>query len=70
MFKKIADMESKHQIIFAILIGFAVVSFWRGIWGLSDIYLFPANEVLSLFSSVLIGVGMLIITQYITRVLM
>jgi len=70
MFKKIADMESKHQIIFAILIGFAVVSFWRGIWGLSDIYLFPANEVLSLFSSVLIGVGILIITQYITRELM
>lgn len=52
-----------YKILFAILIAFAVVSFWRGIWGLMDLYLFPNNYELSLISSVLIGILILILTR-------
>ena len=30
-----------------ILIAGAVIMFWRGVWGLMDIYLFPNNLTLS-----------------------
>lgn len=63
MFQKIAKMKARHQIIFAILIAFAVISFWRGVWGLMDEYLFPANYQLSLWASVLIGVIILVATH-------
>ncbi|MDP3765499.1 MAG: hypothetical protein Q8R04_03220 [Nanoarchaeota archaeon] len=64
MFKRISRMKSKHQIIFAILIAFAVVSFWRGILGLMDVYLFPQYYRLSLLISLFIGVSILLITNY------
>jgi hypothetical protein len=35
MFKKFGKLKPK-QIVFAILIAFAVISFWRGVWGLMD----------------------------------
>ncbi|MBI4159489.1 hypothetical protein HY500_04520 [Candidatus Woesearchaeota archaeon] len=43
MLKKISRMKTHHQIIFSIMIGVAVISFWRGVWELQDIYLFPNN---------------------------
>lgn len=63
-------MKSKHQILFAILIAFAVVSFWRGVWGLMDEYLFPNNYQLSLWISLVLGVVILIVTNYVTKELM
>ncbi len=63
MFQKISKMKSKHQIIFAIVIAFAVISFWRGVWGLMDEYLFPANLELSLWASVIIGIAILALTH-------
>jgi len=63
-------MKSKHQIFFAILIAFAVISFWRGVWGLMDEYLFPDNYPLSLWVSVVLGVAILIMTHYATKELM
>jgi len=70
MFKRIGRMKSKHQIFFAILIAFAVISFWRGVWGLMDEYLFPDNYPLSLWVSVVLGVAILIMTHYATKELM
>ena len=67
MFKKISQMGGHHQVIFAIIIGVAVISFWRGVWELQGLYLFPTNHELSLWSSVFMGVGILILTQYITK---
>jgi len=54
----------------AIGIGIAVVSFWRGAWGLMDIYLFPENPTLSFSASFIIGFVILYITHYIVRELM
>jgi len=70
MFDKLSRMKFRHQSIFAILIAFAVISFWRGIWGLMDEYLFPDNYQLSLWVSLFLGLGILISTHYATKELM
>jgi len=47
----------------AILIGTAVVLFWRGVWGLLDLYFFPDHQVISFIGSLLIGIGILYFTK-------
>jgi len=64
MYSKFKQMGSFKQILFALLIGFAVVSFWRGIWGLLDLYLLPNNQPVSLWISIIIGVVILTATHY------
>jgi hypothetical protein len=59
-----------NKVFFAILIAFAVVAFWRGAWGLMDVYLFPSNHLTSLWSSIIIGIGILILTRHTIRQLM
>ncbi|MFC1727958.1 hypothetical protein ACFLZ7_00660 [Nanoarchaeota archaeon] len=63
-------MKYHQQTLFAILIAFAVVSFWRGVWGLMDEYLFPGNYELSLWTSLILGVVILVATHYVTKELM
>jgi len=70
MLKKFEKMRTKHQICFALLIAFAVISFWRGSWGLMDYYLFPENPILSFWVSLILGLGILVSTHYATRELM
>ncbi len=60
--KKIKKRKSK--IMFAILIAFAVILFWRGSWGLMDEYLFPSNYRLSLWTSLFLGLIILILTRH------
>ena len=60
--KKIKKRKSK--IMFAILIAFAVILFWRGAWGLMDEYLFPSNYRLSLWTSLFLGLIILILTRH------
>lgn len=67
---RIKKRETKKRrnlktISYTILIAFAIISFWRGIWGLMDLYLFPNNHTLSLWISVLIGLIVLYITKHI-----
>jgi hypothetical protein len=64
MFSKFKKMGWLKQILFALLIGIAVVSFWRGIWGLLDIFLLPSNMELSFWISTIIGVIILTISGY------
>jgi hypothetical protein len=70
MFDRIKRMKSHHQTIFALIIAIAVISLWRGIWGLMDEYLFPNNYELSLWISVAIGLAILIGTHYASKELM
>ncbi|MBW2980623.1 hypothetical protein KY360_04355 [Candidatus Woesearchaeota archaeon] len=70
MSKKPIKREHKHRILFAVVIAFAVVSFWRGVWGLMDEYMFPNNYQLSLWTSLILGIAILIITNYTTKELM
>lgn len=70
MFAHFKKMKVKHQLLTAILIGIAVVSFWRGAWGLMDVYIFPDNYLLSSWISMVAGVVVLIATHYATKELM
>jgi len=36
-------------------VGAGFILFWRGLWGLMDVYLFPNNQVLSYLASSLLG---------------
>lgn len=57
----IADLWKSR--IEAFLIGAAVILFWRGIWNLADHYLFPDTPNLSAFASLVIGVGILMLSK-------
>ena len=60
---------SKHiqKVVYTILIAFAIICFWRGIWGLMDEYLFPSNKNLSYIISLLLGVTILYSTKNLIR---
>jgi uncharacterized membrane protein YjjP (DUF1212 family) len=51
------------KVIFTLVIAFAIVSFWRGTWGLMDLYLFPENRILSYVVSILAGILILDLTK-------
>lgn len=70
MLTKFKRMKPIKKVGFAILIAFAVVSFWRGVWGLMDTYLFPNDYLVSLWVSLVIGLVILIGTHYATKELM
>lgn len=70
MAHKIKKTRPAKQVLFAILIAFAVVSFWRGVWGLMDEFLFPNNHNLSLITSVVVGLIILVFTRHAIKELM
>jgi len=67
MYKQFQKFKPIKKIIFALLIGFSVVSFWRGIWGVLDVYLFPNNYELSSWLSIVIGLLILGLTHTLTK---
>jgi len=67
MFHKIVQMETKHQITFTLVIGVAVVSFWRGTWKIMDYYLLPDYQVISAWISIFLGTTILLVTHHLTK---
>jgi hypothetical protein len=63
MVRKQIQKRRIKKVLYTIIIAFAIVSFWRGVWGLMDLYLFPNNYTLSLLVSVIIGLAILYITK-------
>jgi len=47
--------EKRRTNLRLIFAGMAIVMFWRGIWGLMDLYLFPGNPVVSYTVSATVG---------------
>lgn len=56
------DSTTKKMLI-TIVLAFAIISFWRGAWGLMDLYLFPRNSLLSFMISLLLGLAILYYTE-------
>ena len=46
-----------------LLIGTAAVLFWRGVWGLMDLYVFPNHALSSYVSSLVVGIAVLLATN-------
>lgn len=55
------------RVLFDIVIAFAIIAFWRGIWGLMDLYLFPDNYSLSLLTSAIIGLLIIVVITASTK---
>lgn len=55
------------QVLLNVLIGLAIVSSWRGAWGIMKIYLIPNNKELGYWASFLIGLPILYFTKYLNR---
>jgi len=53
------NFKKNHPNIYSIIIGAAIIMFWRGLWGLMDLYLFPENPTLSFSASALLGLLLL-----------
>jgi hypothetical protein len=60
-------LKRVEKAIFTILIAFAIVAFWRGTWGLLDVYLFPENYALSSLISVATGIIILLSTKHLLK---
>jgi len=64
------SQSTHHKVVTALLVGTGVVLFWRGIWGLADVLLFPDNLIVSHLVSVFVGIGILSLTHYLVKELM
>ena len=56
--------ESLKHIFLILLIAFGVISFWRGIWQMSNVYLFPSSPLLSNSISIVVGITILYFTKH------
>ena len=59
MLETIFKKTSFADVLIIIVASLAIVSFWRGVWGIMDIYLFPENFTLSLLVSIIMGLVIL-----------
>jgi len=55
----IERFEKRHHILIAVVLGVAIILFWRGIWMLADEFLFPNIPWLSAVIGLLIGLVLL-----------
>ena len=62
MLEELLNKFTFGDALITLISAFAIISFWRGIWGLLDLYLLPNNYKLSLILSVLIGIVILLLT--------
>ena len=64
MLERIIEKTNVKDTPIIILTVLAIVSFWRGVWGLMDLYLFPKSPTLSFFVSIIIGLVILFIIAF------
>ncbi len=67
MFSGLGKLKAHHQSLFAIILAVALIMLHRGIVGLADRFLFPANPVLSHVASICIAIAILVSTHYCVR---
>lgn len=59
--------KSFKKALFTFIIWFAIISFWKWVWDIIWIYLFPFNPTLSAWMSIFIWLGILSVTHYWTQ---
>jgi hypothetical protein len=62
-------LEAHHKFIFAVLVGVAIVAFWRGIWLLIDLAIFPNHPWFRAVFSTLLGLTILAASGALLRVM-
>jgi len=66
---KFRTLESHHKFCFAILVGFGIIAFWRGLWLFIDLAFFPEMPWFRALFSTLLGLTILSATGAILRVM-
>ncbi|MBU1151851.1 hypothetical protein KJ632_03440 [Patescibacteria group bacterium] len=49
------SLKPSKSFFTIVVIAFGVVMFWRGVWNLLDLYLFPGSPILSDIASIALG---------------
>lgn len=60
----IKNLKKQHPNANTVVIVLAIITFWRGVWGLLDIYLFPGSPVLSNLVSIALGILILYLDDF------
>lgn len=55
------NLRSTLTVVTTVL---AMILFWRGAWGLMDLYIFPENEALSYLVTLVLGLFLLYMDDY------
>ena len=63
--KSKADYKTRVRLIKTIVVAVAIVIFWRGIWGLMDLYFFPNMLPMSYILSLFFGLIILLAVKHI-----
>ena len=70
IFGGVKELKTRYQILFLIVISFAVIAFWRGAWGLLDeffVILMPNDPRYGYWISFLAGITILAATGYASK---
>ena len=60
----LAQFKALHPNLNTLVIIFAIIMLWRGVWGLLDTYLFPGSPVLSYLAGFGIGAVILYLDDF------
>lgn len=66
-FSGFRKLKHHNQLLFGIIISAAIIIYWRGLWALYDLfwdYLLPEHRVTAALASVLIGLFILVGSDY------
>jgi hypothetical protein len=63
------SLEAHHKFVFAVLVGFGVISFWRGLWLFIDLAFFPDFPWFRALFATLLGLTILSATGALLRVM-
>lgn len=61
---KLAQMKARHPNANTAVIVFAIIMFWRGVWGQLDAYLFPDSPTLSYLVCIALGTLILYLDDF------
>ena len=59
-----------RKLVIALVVGLAIVGFWRGAWQLMDLYVFPESYILSNVVSLVVGFVVLVLMHRAVKGLM
>ena len=61
---KLQELKALHPTANVLVIIFAIIMIWRGVWGLLDIYFFPGSPTFSHLMCMAIGVIVLYLDDF------
>jgi hypothetical protein len=64
MWRRKKNYSFRIAVLSPLLTGAAIIAFWRGLWGLMDLYVFPEEPTVSFLVTFLIGIVILYLNDF------